>query len=227
MNGLAKRARLHFTVLAMTAVLVSAVALFFICSISPVRAASINVRLAPDVVKKFPHLRKVLDRLLETLSTPAPWGTSWNQKLPYTGLFAVEKYTIGQINADFVRYLNDGKLRMDIKIDAGKNMRAAADTYCYSTFSASDVGIQLHQSAGSWRSQTAPYSDYDLAITIYHELLHVWQFHHEVAPSCYVFTKEKPAYFIEAYLPKRLFDVTTCPDPGGATPVACGDAGAR
>jgi hypothetical protein len=191
------------------------------CSIAPVYGASFNVALTPEVTAKFPHLRRVLKNLVETLNTPALWGDNLKLKVPDTGFFSFGKSTIGEINADFVKYLTDGKLRLTFRPDAGKKKGVAADTYCHTVLSTNDIAMALHPSAGSWRSQTAPYSDYDLAVTIYHELLHAWQFHHEVAPSCYILTKETPAYFLEAYLPKDLFDTKTCPDPGGSTPVFC------
>jgi len=197
----------------------SALAIFHSFSVQQAYGASINVSLTPEVTAKFPQLRKVLNQLLETLNTPGLWGSNLNLKVPDTGLFSFGKYTIREINSDFVKYLTDGKLRIDFKLDDSK--KAAADTFCHTVFTANDITISLHSGAGSWRGKTAPYSDYDLAITIYHELLHVWQFHHEAMPSCYILTKEIPSYFLEKYLPKDLFDTRTCPDPLGSTPVFC------
>ncbi len=157
--------------------------------------------------------QKILTQLLETLNTPSLWGNNLKLKVPDTGLFSFGKYTIGEINSDFVKYLTDGKLRITFKLEPNDAKRAAADTFCYSTFTANDIAIALHQGAGSWRSKTAPYSDYDLAITIYHELLHVWQFHHEAMPSCYILTKEIPSYFLEKYLPKICLTPLHAPIP--------------
>jgi hypothetical protein len=169
----------------------------------------LSVRLDPALTKKFPCIDAVLKGLLKTFGSPDLWGVLWNEKVPKTGVFT--NYTLSSIAEDFRKYLTDGQLFIELAIS--NRDTPAAETV-------DRKRMRLHEGAGLWMPSRT-YSDYGLAVTIAHELVRVWQFDHQWAPTLYP-SKNEPAYYIaENHLPKALFDDTRTPDPGGSTPVTC------
>src|SRR5688500_3974741 len=126
-----------------------------------------RVKLEGGIEKRFPHLESVLTRMLVTLSTPELWDQGfWNGKVGLTGRFV--NWRGRELAAQMRRYLTDRKLTLRFAPDPNaKSLRAAADTD-------SRNRINLHIRAGGWSD--GKYRDYELAVTIFHELNHVFQY---------------------------------------------------
>lgn len=201
----------------MTATLISrtgrgiGVALLLCLLTSAAWAKPAKVKFSGDVEKKFPNLQVVLDQLVTTLETIELWDKKvMNQRVVSTG--NVVNYRFIDIVKHFHGYLTDGNLEITYRPDHDAVWpRAAADT-------PTGYRINLHNKAGSWDGPSEPYTDYKLARTVFHELVHIWQNRTWMVGN--PFTQENSAYFIEKFLPSDLFDSTTYPDPAdSADPV--------
>lgn len=185
--------------------------IFLLLSLTATIAKPAKVQFQGDLERKFPNIQRVLNTLVETLERKDLWDQDvLLQRVPVTGKFV--NYRLVDIVGEFHGYLTDGKLTLIYKPNHPKsNVKAAAST-------ARPYRIALHNKAGSWDGKDSPYSDYLLARTIFHELVHIWQIRNGTAPTL-IGSKETSAYFIEPHLPKDLFDLTEYPDPGGTNPV--------
>ena len=162
-----------------------------------------NLRFSQCVRSQFPNLEKVLSQLLKTLMTPGVWGQNiLDKKVLVTRTFS--NVRLKNIHKEFIRYLTDGSLEIHLRPDPkGGRLRAAGNT-------PNKNKINLMLKAGSWKNRNAKYSDYQLAMTIYHELMHIWQHRNWWISGEYVpfvpWDKEAAPYFIENLLPKKHFD---------------------
>lgn len=179
---------------------------------------SVDVKFGGDVEKKFPCLKVVLNQLLETLGTGLLWDSKfWLSPIPTTGTVRHDKFF--QVAAEMRRYLTDGKLQIVFRPDPRPPRlgRAGGDTPNRTT-------INLHIKSGSWGvPDQKTYCNYDLAVTIFHELMHVWQHDHwffsgNIYPAI-PWDKEMAPTLIETQLPKDLFKMKRYQDPGGSDPV--------
>lgn len=201
--------------LKLTLVRTAIVAVIFAFAVVQAQASTHNVKFTGGVEKKFTNLDKVLDKLLETMNTPSLWNQAlWNGRVSGTGKTGLTNYKLKDIVADFKKYLTDGSLTLNFRLDTATNFRAAGST--------TKNRISLNRGAGSWQDGGKTYTDYQLARTIFHELMHDWQHYHWWSTGEYIpltWDKETVAEKIETYLPSSLFDGTKHPDPGTDKPV--------
>ena len=168
---------------------------------------------APKTDEKFTNVDNVLKQLEETLKKPELWGDFWNEKVPMSGTFT--NYQFKDIAPDLAKYLTDGSLTIQFKenkvINIGKSKaQAAAQTVNRNK-------IILFQVAGQVPGKKK-YSDFYLASTILHELMHVWQYDKWTAIGRSMNIHDS-VNAVEPKLPKDLFSTTEVDDPGGSLPV--------
>lgn len=185
-------------------------AIMAICVV-PCYAVPAKVRLSGEVDKKFRNLRKVLDQLEQTLGDPILWGDFWNKKVPMTGKTGLTNYRFKDIALDLKKYLSDESLEIEFRLTKAVRFgEPAAQTV-------NKNKIILFQHAG--RSPKANiYSDYYLARTIFHELMHVWQYYHWTVIGRFMDYEGFPTE-TDKHLPKARFSLEEFPDPGATTPV--------
>jgi hypothetical protein len=168
---------------------------------------------APKTDEKFTNIDTVLKQLEETLTKPELWGDFWDEKVPMSGTFT--NYRFKEIAPDLAKYLTDGSLTIQFKenkiINIGKSKaQAAAQTVNRNK-------IILFQVAGMVPGKKK-YSDFYLASTILHELMHVWQYDKWTAVGRTMNIHDS-VNAVEPKLPKDLFSTTEIDDPGGSLPV--------
>lgn len=174
-----------------------------------------KVNLSPATIKKYPRLRFVLDKMLEVANTPSAWnlsGCAFSEKVPSTGYFI--NMTVGDFLPIFRQYLTDGSLnisfRPDFKTSGPRAAGQAVDAHT----------IYVYPLAGSYykAGETQGYSDYKLAVTLFHEMVHVWQYR-TYALADWRPSKERPTLFMEQCIPSGFFSRTGVSDPDGEAPV--------
>lgn len=174
-----------------------------------------KVTLTPATVKKYPRLRFVLDKMLEATNTPSDWnlsGCSFNEKVPSTGYFV--NMTVGDFLPIFRQYLTDNSLsisfRPDFKTSGPRAAGQAVDAHTILVFPLAGSYSKAGEGQG--------YSDYKLAVTLFHEMLHIWQ-HRTYAMADWRPSKERPTDYFEKCIPSGFFIRQTVADPGGEMPV--------
>jgi hypothetical protein len=179
------------------------VALFF-----SVAAANSQV-VTPTASAKFTNLDKVTQNLVKTLGDPKLWGAFWDQKISGTGKIGPTNYKFSQIAPELKKYLQNGEVEIGFKNDASEAVSAETPNKSH---------IYLHPKAGSMSGSASQYSDYALANTIFHELMHVWQYRHWTTVGRFMDYEGFPTV-VDKKLPRQLFDTTQTKDPGGEEPV--------
>lgn len=174
-----------------------------------------KVNLSPATIKKYPRLRFVLDKMLESVNSPSAWnlsGCTFSEKVPSTGYFV--NMTVGDFLPIFRQYLTDGSLNISFRPDfKTSGPRAAGQAVDGHT-------IYVYPLAGSYYKAGEPqgYSDYKLAITLFHEMVHVWQYR-TYALADWRPSKERPTSFLEQCIPSGFFNRAVVADPDGEAPV--------
>ncbi len=87
-----------------------------------------KVNLSPATIKKYPRLRFVLDKMLESVNSPSAWnlsGCTFSEKVPSTGYFV--NMTVGDFLPIFRQYLTDGSLNISFRPDFKTSGRERQD----------------------------------------------------------------------------------------------------
>ncbi len=177
--------------------------------VSPRRSLmAVNVRLTGKVERKYPNIQKVLDQLILTFDDAAAWGTLWTEKIPLSGAV---NWTSQELAAELKKYLTNGTLEISFHPDDVGDSRLSAATKSKSL-------IRLHSAAGNIINETSIYTDYRLARTIFHELMHVLQYTHWNVVGRFMDYEGFPTAH-EPKLPTKHFSQAQTFDPHGAGPV--------
>jgi len=171
--------------------------------------SSPHVHLRPGVDARFVDVDDVLQQLLDTLETPKLWSSFWDERVPGSGSFGSAHpfpYKFSDIAAALARYLTDRKLNIgyrtaELKVGGG--------------LTTSRTEMFLYEVAGRGENGGRyVYSDYSLARTIFHELMHVFQYDYWTATGRSTDYEGFPTA-TEPKLPKTLFNTCEYIDPGG------------
>ncbi|MFQ5729551.1 MAG: hypothetical protein ACE5GN_04240, partial [Waddliaceae bacterium] len=159
---------------------------------------------------KFRNLKKVLAKLEQTLRKPKLWGDHWNKKVYLSG--RITDYKFKEIAPDLNRYLTDGSLKMSFRLTKKTFLGAPGGQ------TVNKNHIILFQIAGAVPNEKRLYSDYHLARTVFHELMHVWQYYYWTFVGRFMDVETFPTK-TEKWLPTARFSTKKFPDPRGTTPV--------
>jgi hypothetical protein len=190
-----------------------AVLVFLTASAAASVQASPHVHLRPGVDARFVDVDQVLEQLLTTLDTPSLWGGFWDQRVPASG--AIKSlhpfpYKFSDIAAALKRYLTDGKLNIAYRTALLKSGAA---------LTVSRTEVILYEPAG--RNENGGryvYGDYNLARTIFHELMHVFQYDYWTVAGRSSDYEGFPTA-TEPKLPKAHFNTCEYLDTGGQAPM--------
>ena len=179
---------------------------------------SANVQFSGGLEDKFKNIDGVLQNLLQTLDTPEVWGPFWNERVRLTGKINLTDYPFHEIANELKTYLTDGSLEFEFRTtEAVGGAIVAAHT-------PGPGKIVLYQYAG--RAPNANmYSDYYLARTIFHELMHIFQ-HRKMTALGREMAKEDFPTDTEKRLPTAFFSTEESKDPGDTTPLPTEEAAA-
>lgn len=180
-----------------------ALLLVFLCPLNALAQQAV-VQLTPQVKDRYPNLQRVLNGILQTVEDPSLFPPDvWNQKIHFTG--KVTNVLFSDVMKEYRTYLTDGRLQIDLRPDPdARKLRARVAAQVVD-----EEHMLLFYMAGSrMKNGKAYYSDYQLAQTIFHELMHVYQ----LRTGNVGFDKEAPAYYMEGTLPIKHFDRTLYPD---------------
>ena len=168
-----------------------------------------NVKIAKEAAARYPNLEKVLKQLWRTLNNQSLWGKLWNENVSLSGcITTLGRYKFSAIAAALRGYLSDGTVTIEYRIQA--KARAAAQTVDRNR-------IILFQAAGRESEHAAKeiYSDYFLARTLFHELMHVFQYD-KWNPVSRKTDYEGFPTALDPSLPKAFFSTQIYQDPGSS-----------
>jgi len=169
-------------------------------------AGGIDVHIDPELAARYPHLEQILKQLLRTLRSPQLWGKFWDEKVPLSGCLTTGgRFTFQEISEALQGYLTDGSVTL--KYVSGFTKAAALTN--------SRKEIIIYERAGRDPDHAAKqiYEDYFLARTIFHELMHVFQYD-KWNPVARITDYEGFPTATDAKLPTNYFSTQQYPDTG-------------
>ncbi len=168
-----------------------------------------KIKIDPKLEEKFPRLQTILNQLEETLSQQHLWGDIWNKKIKKSG--RITNYRFSEIAKSLREYLQDRSIRFSFRLSQATRLGVVAAQ------TVDKKHIILFQNAGRSTNENK-YSEYYLARTIFHELMHIWQYRHWTALGRFMDYEGFPTEMEES-LPRVLFSTIEYPNPEGEKPV--------
>jgi hypothetical protein len=169
-----------------------------------------DITIKKEAAERYPHLELVLRQLWRTLNAPALWGSLWNENISGSGCITTGgRFKFSEIAAHVRQYLTDGSVTIEYRVQ--KSKVAAAQTV-------NRKRTILFQSAGREAEHAARrvYSDYFLARTLFHEMLHIFQYDEWNALARLTDYEGFPTA-LDPKLPKKFFSTKEYPDTGADT----------